>query len=53
MMIMLKIAIGSKNPIKIRAVENVFKKVFGDIEVGGIEVDSSVSHTPSSWEEIA
>ena len=46
-------AVGSKNPIKIKAVENVFKKVFGDVEVQHIEVDSGVSHTPSSWEEIA
>ena len=50
---MIKVAVGSKNPVKIKAVENIFKKVFGDIEVEGIEVDSGVSHTPSSWEEIA
>lgn len=50
---MLKVAIGSKNNVKIEAVENIFRKIFGDIEVQGIEVDSGVSHTPSSWEEIA
>jgi inosine/xanthosine triphosphatase len=50
---MIKVAVGSKNNVKIKAVENIFKKVFGNIEIQGIEVDSGVSHTPSSWDEIA
>ena len=49
---MLKIAVGSKNIVKIRAVENSFRKVFGEVEVRGVEVNSGVSHTPSSWEEL-
>jgi len=49
----MKVAIGSKNPVKIQATENVFKKVFGDIEILSIEGNSGVSHTPSSWEETA
>ena len=52
-MIMIKVAVGSKNNVKIKAVEKTFKKVFGDIEIQAIEVDSGVSHTPSSWDEIA
>ena len=48
----MKIIVGSQNPIKIKATENVFKKVFGeDIEIKGIKVDSEVFHTPSSFEE--
>lgn len=50
---MIKVAVGSKNPVKIKAVENIFKKVFGNINVQGTEVNSGVSYTPSSWEEIA
>jgi len=50
---MLKVGVGSKNPVKIKAVENVFRKVFQDVEIQSIEADSGVSHTPSSWEEIA
>jgi len=49
---MIKVVVGSTNPIKIKAVENVFKKVFKDVKVQSIEVDSGVSHTPSTWEEI-
>ena len=50
---MTKVVVGSKNPVKIKAVENVFRKVFGNVEVHSVEVDSGVSHTPSSWDEIA
>jgi inosine/xanthosine triphosphatase len=49
---MLKIAVGSKNIVKIKAVEEAFRKVFGDVEVQGVEVNPGVSHTPSSWEEL-
>ena len=52
MVVMLSVAVGSMNPVKIRAVEKVFRRVFGDVCVEGVEVDSGVSHTPSSWEEM-
>ena len=52
MITMIKVVVGSTNTVKIRAVENVFKRVFGDVETQGVEVDSGVSHTPSSLEEI-
>jgi len=48
----MRVAVGSKNPVKIRAVENVFKKVFGKVKILNVEVESGVSHTPSSFEEI-
>lgn len=50
---MIKVVVGSKNPVKVKAVENTFKKAFGNVEIQSMEVDSDVSHTPSSWEEIA
>jgi len=50
---MLKIAVGSKNPIKIKAVKIAFEKVFGpDIEVLGLSVLSDVSDMPMSFEEM-
>jgi inosine/xanthosine triphosphatase len=52
-MITMKVAVGSANPVKIKAVENVFRKVFGDVKIQSAGADSGVSHTPSSWEEIA
>jgi len=42
----VKIAVGSKNPLKLDAVRNVARKVFGPVQVEGIEVDSGVSHNP-------
>jgi len=49
----MKVAVGSQNPIKVKAVENVFRRVFGNVEILSIEVDSGVSHTPSSWKDTA
>ncbi len=42
----MKIAVGSQNPIKIKAVESAFKKVFGDCEVVAVSVLSGVSEMP-------
>ena len=50
----MKITVGSQNPIKIKATENVFKRVFGEnVKVQGIKVNSGVFHTPYSFEETA
>ncbi len=49
---MLRIALGSTNPVKISATEKVFRSIYGDdIEVIPVQVDSGVSHTPLSEEE--
>ncbi len=47
----MKISVGSKNPVKIKAVENVAKKIWSDVEVFGVSVDSGVSDQPKSREE--
>lgn len=47
----MKIVVGSKNPVKIAAVENVVKKIWPDAEVTGIEVGHGTSIQPSSIEE--
>ncbi len=47
----MKIAVGSKNPVKVAAVENVARKVWPNCEVTGVEVDSGVSVQPRSDDE--
>ncbi|MCD6524144.1 MAG: inosine/xanthosine triphosphatase [Thermococcus sp.] len=47
----MKIAVGSTNPTKVKAVENVMKRIYGDVEVFGVEVDSGVSDQPIGLEE--
>lgn len=42
------IAVGSKNPVKISAVENVFRRIYPRIEVAAVEVDSLVSDMPTT-----
>lgn len=48
---MKKISIGSKNPIKIMAVENVIKKIWPDADVVAIDAPSSVREQPISDDE--
>lgn len=42
----MKIAVGSTNPLKVRAVEAVAAKVFGAATVEGVAVESGVGHNP-------
>ncbi len=46
------VAIGSKNPTKIRPVRKIFKKYFKDISIESYEVSSGVSDQPLSEDEI-
>lgn len=48
---MKKISVGSKNPVKIAAVENVVKKIWPDAEIIAVEVSSGVSEQPTSDDE--
>jgi len=48
---MLLIAVGSTNPVKVNAVRNVLSRIYGDIKVIGVKVDSGVSEQPLSEEE--
>ena len=49
----MKVAVGSKNPVKITATKEAFEKIFPEIkwEVIGIEVESGVSDQPMSDKE--
>jgi inosine/xanthosine triphosphatase len=42
----MKIAVGSLNPVKIKAAENVFRRVFGEAEAVGRDVVSGVPSQP-------
>jgi inosine/xanthosine triphosphatase len=49
---MLKVAVGSLNPVKISAVKSAFIKMLGECEVVGFSVPSGVSNMPMSFDEI-
>lgn len=46
-----KIAVGSKNPLKLQAVESILKNIFPGSEYISLKAESGVSHTPLSNEE--
>ena len=48
----MKIAIGSKNPVKIRAVKNAFNKFFNEFELVSLSAPSNVSNMPMSLKEM-
>lgn len=48
----MKVAVGSKNPVKVNATKQAFEKVFGKCEVIGVEVSSGVSDMPIGLREI-
>ena len=47
---MMKIAVGSKNPVKIAAVRSAAEKVWGVAEIISIDVDHGASDMPDSDE---
>lgn len=47
----LTVMIGSTNPVKVQAVRVVFEKIYGEVEVCGVEVESGVGEQPMSEEE--
>lgn len=46
------VAIGSENPVKIKASKNAFKKAFGKLKFVSVKIDSSVSEQPFGDDEI-
>ncbi len=47
----MKIAVGSKNPVKIEAVRNVVTKIWPECEVVGIEVSHGTNIQPNSQQD--
>lgn len=50
-MVKIKIAIGSKNPVKIKACHNVAEKIWGEVEVLSFAVPSGVAEQPLTEKE--
>jgi len=51
--IMIKVAVGSKNPVKIKAVEKVFKRYFDDVIIYAVAIDSNLSRQPIGLKDVA
>jgi len=47
----IKVAVGSTNPVKIKATENIMRRIYGNVEIIPVDVASKVSHTPLTDEE--
>ena len=50
---MMKVLVGSRNPVKLEATEEAFSKYFDAVEVVGISVNSEVSNQPIEDETFA
>ena len=46
----MKVGIGTKNPLKVKVVKDIFKIAFGKIELYAIDVDTEVSIQPKEEE---
>lgn len=49
----MRVAVGSTNPVKVKAAENVFRRVYGDVQVEGVEVSSGVPAQPFGQETVS
>lgn len=47
----MKIKVGTHNPLKVRATRNVMEKIYTNVDVEGIEVDSGVGDQPIGLDE--
>jgi len=47
----MKVVVGSKNPVKINATNNILRKIYGDIEIESKDVDSGVPDQPFGLEQ--
>lgn len=49
---MIKVAVGSQNPVKIGAVTSAFIKMMGECEIVGVSVPSGVADMPMSFDQV-
>jgi inosine/xanthosine triphosphatase len=49
----MKVAVGSTNPVKVKAVENVFKRVYGEVSVEAVAAASGIPAQPFGEETVA
>lgn len=48
---MIKVTVGTHNPLKVRATRNVLEQIYSTVDVEGIEVDSGVGDQPIGLDE--
>jgi inosine/xanthosine triphosphatase len=48
---MIKVKVGTHNPLKVRATRNVLEQIYSNVDVEGIEVDSGVGDQPIGLDE--
>jgi inosine/xanthosine triphosphatase len=48
----MKVAVGSTNPVKVKAVENVFRRVYGEADVEAVKVHPGVPAQPFGEETV-
>lgn len=48
---MMKVSVGTHNPLKVRATRNVLERIYTTVNVDGIEVDSGVRDQPIGLDE--
>ncbi|MBI5458148.1 inosine/xanthosine triphosphatase [Methanobacterium sp.] len=46
----MKVVVGSKNPVKLKATRNVLEKIYSELELESVEVDSGVQDQPIGLE---
>ena len=47
----MKVAVGSKNPVKVKATKNILEKIYGNLEVVSVDADSEVPAQPFCLEQ--
>jgi inosine/xanthosine triphosphatase len=47
----MKVIVGSLNPVKLNATRNILEKIYGEIEISSIEVDSGIPDQPFGLDE--
>ena len=47
----MKVVVGSKNPVKLNATRNILEKIYDDLEVSSVDVDSGVPDQPFGLDE--
>jgi len=47
----MKVAVGTKNPVKVKATRNILEKIYSSVEVTGVNVDSGVRDQPIGLDE--
>lgn len=47
----MKVAVGSKNPVKVKATQNVLEKIYKNLEVVSVDADSEVPAQPFGLEQ--